>query len=283
MNNQPTVAVIGIVGHSQFLKTDHFHQHGETVTAEVVLEEMGGKGFNQAVAAARMGADVHFLAAVGNDAAVTLIRTAAQSDGITVHLSVKAEKRTTFAVILTDKHGDNRVTVCRGAELSTKDVKAFEPAIARSDVLLLQNEVPEAVNAAAIALANKHGTKVILNPAPSRPLPNEWLETLYAVTPNEQERQALPADLPCRCITTLGERGCLIDQTVVIEPLPVTAVDTTGAGDTFNGVLSVCVAQGMSLEDGCRMAVAASGLSVTKRGVLEAIPRKQEIETEINR
>ena len=283
MNKQPTVAVIGVVGHSQFLKTDHFHQPGETVTAEVVREEMGGKGFNQAVAAARMGADVHFLASVGDDGIAARCEKAARADGMDVRLCVKTGERTTFAVILTDKRGDNRVTVCRGAELCVQDVEAFEPQIAKSDVLLLQNEVPEAVNESAIALANKHGTKVILNPAPSRSLPSEWLRTVYAVTPNEQERQALPVDLPCHCITTLGERGCLIDRATAIGALSVIAVDTTGAGDTFNGVLAVCVAQGMELSDACRYAVVASGISVTKCGVLEAIPRKQEIETEINR
>ena len=276
------IAVIGLCGNSIFMQVDHFHKPGETLAAHSVFEEIGGKGINQAVAAARMGAEVSFLAAVGDDDTGKLCAQTAKDYGINGLFAVKPGEKTTFAFILTDKDGDNRVTVFRQAELTADDVRRFEQEIADSDILLLQHEVPAQVNDAALALAKKHGVKVILNPAPARPIAPATARDIFVVTPNEQERQGLDITLFENCITTLGKKGCSINDTITIPALQVQAVDTTGAGDTFNGTLAVFLAEGKTLEDACRLAVTAAGCSVMKPHVLEAIPTKKDLERMIN-
>ena len=269
--------VIGICGNSVFMETDHFHKKGETIVAESYNAEYGGKGFNQAVAASRMGAEVSFLGAVGKDAHGKCCEEVLLNEGIKSCLVVK-DAITTSAFILTDRCGENQVTVYRGAELSKEDVYTFENEIRDCDILLLQNEVPEEVNITAINLAKKYGKKVILNPAPARELNDDMYKNVYLVTPNEQEAQAIDLGAFRHYIITKGKDGCEIDGKVKIDALSVTALDTTGAGDTFNGVLAVCIAKGMTLADASRYASVASGLSVTKKMVLNSIPHKNEIE-----
>lgn len=266
------IAVIGICGNSVFLTVDKFHEKGQTLAAESCFEEIGGKGINQAFAAARMGAEVSFLAAVGDDGEAC--RIAGEQEHIAMHLAVKLGEKTTFAFILTDRAGENRVTVYRGAQLEEEDVAAFAPQIAESDILLLQQEVPPQVNAKAIEIAHKYGVRVILNPAP---IGETACQKVWLVTPNEHEKTGLGDQEYENCITTLGDKGCSINDNTFVKALPVRAVDTTGAGDTFNGVLAVCLAEGMDMETACRYAVAASGISVTKKGVLNAIPYRKEI------
>lgn len=272
------IAVIGIFGNSQFLSVDHFHQPGETLTALACFEEVGGKGINQAVAAARMGAHVSFLAAVGDDESGKRCIDQIRNTGIHANFVQRKGEKTTFAYILTDKNGENRVTVYHGAALREEDVLGFAPCIAESSILLLQNEVPTSVNEAAARIAKQHGIPVILNPAPSRPIPASLAELVDVVTPNQQEKEILPGNTFPNCVTTLGADGCTVNDSLHIPACSVIPVDTTGAGDTFNGVLAVCLAEGKSLLDACRYAVAAAGLSVSRKGVLNAIPQRMEIE-----
>lgn len=272
------IAVIGICGNSIFMYADHFHEKGETLVADSVFEEIGGKGINQAVAAARMGADVSFLAAIGDDTDGKACVDVARNQGIKGCFCVKQGMRTTFAFILTDKHGENQVTGYHGAELTVDDALGFESEIAESDILLLQQEVPCEVNEMAAQLAKKHGVKVILNPAPIREISDEMAEAVFAVTPNEQEKQAIDIKRFCNHITTLGSKGCLLNEETLIPAIEVQVVDTTGAGDTFNGVLAVCLAEGMELTRACEYAVTASGISVGRNYVLNAIPYREEIE-----
>ncbi|MBE6779282.1 MAG: ribokinase [Ruminococcaceae bacterium] len=272
------IAVVGICGHSVCMTADHFHEKGETVVATSVHEEMGGKGSNQAIAASRMGAAVRFLAAVGDDDAGEMCRRTLAACGVEATLAVKPGGRTPFAYILTDKHGENRVTEYKSAELTPADVDGFEPAIAGADILLLQHEVPPAVNARAVALAQKHGVRVILNPAPYRPVSPAVAAGVDTVTPNEQEAKGLTGMVFPHTVVTLGGEGCLIDGAHRVPALPVTAVDTTGAGDTFNGILAVCLAEGMPLTEACRWAVTGASISVSRRYVLDAIPTRNEIE-----
>lgn len=272
------IAVIGICGNSTFMYADHFHEKGETLVADSTFEEIGGKGFNQAVAAARMGAQVSFLAAVGGDKDGKCCMQVVEREGINGCFRVKDGMRTTFAFILTDKNGENQVTEYIGAELDERDVLGFEDEIASSDILLLQHEVPCIVNEMAVRLAKKHGVKVILNPAPMREISDEIAEAVFAVTPNEQEKQAIDIHRFHNSITTIGEKGCVINEETIIPAIRVQAVDTTGAGDTFNGVLAVCIAEGMELAKACRYAVAASGISVGRNYALSAIPYREEIE-----
>lgn len=272
------ISVIGICGNSIFMNVDHFHEKGETLNALAVYEEIGGKGINQAVACAKMGAKVSFLGAVGEDADAQKCRHTAEKYGIKGCFAVKENQKTTFAVILTDKNGENQVTGYRDAELCVDDVLKFEDEIAKSDILLLQHEVPVEVNTAAIKFANKHKVRVILNPAPIRSVDDETAKSVFAVTPNEQEKKSIDKTRFNNVITTLGSKGCSINDEEFIDAVKVDVVDTTGAGDTFNGVLAVCLAEGKDLKTACKFSVCAASLSVTKRGVLNSIPTKQEIE-----
>lgn len=274
----PKVSVIGICGNSVFMYADHFHENGETLVADSVFEEVGGKGINQAVAAKRMGAGVSFLAAIGDDENGKKCIYAAKKNGINAAFKTKHGKATPFAFILTDKNGENRVTEYKSAELDESDVLSFEKEIASSDILLLQQEVPSAVNEKAVEIAEKHNVTVILNPAPIRHISDEIAGKVFAVTPNEQETQAIYINRFKNCITTLGKKGCLINGKVSVQGIKVKAVDTTGAGDTFNGVLAVCIAEGMELKEACKYAVTASGISVSRKYVLNSIPYRNEIE-----
>lgn len=272
------ISVIGICGNSIFMNVDHFHKKGETIAAESVFEEIGGKGINQAVACAKMGAEVSFLGAIGEDSDGEKCKNTAKQFGIDGHFCLKKGLRTTFAVILTDKNGENQVTGFRSAELEVQDVLNFEEKIAKSEVLLLQHEVPLEINEVAVRIAKKHNVKVILNPAPIGQISDTQAESVFAVTPNEQEKTAIEVSRFKNCITTLGSKGCDINGETFIKAIDVKAVDTTGAGDTFNGALAVLIAEGKDIETACKYAVCASGLSVTKKGVLNAIPTREEIE-----
>ena len=275
------IAVIGLIGTSTFMCVDHFHEKGETLIAHSVFNEVGGKGSNQAIAAARMGAEVSFLAAIGDDDGGRECLQVTKENGVNPVFKTKEGKGTTFAFILTDKNGENRVTEFEGAELSPEDVLDFEKQIAECDILLLQHEVPDEVNAKAVELAAKYNKKVILNPAPAREGADRYAEHLFAVTPNEQEATLLDKSKFKNCITTLGSEGCDINGKIKIPAINVKAVDTTGAGDTFNGVLSVCLAEGMDIETACRYAVTASGISVGGQYVINTIPYRKDIELKL--
>ncbi len=271
------ISVIGIIGASTFMTLDRFHEKGETAHATSLYIEYGGKGINQAVAAARLGAEVFFLGAVGQDSDGERCFGFTRENSVRALLKVKKGKPTTSAFILTDKTGENRVTVYRGAELDVGDVDEFEDAIGESDILLLQNEVPEEVNARAVELAKKHSVPVILNPAPARDISAFIAENIFLVTPNESESEKISPERFENVIVTLGEKGCLVNNTH-FAAFPATPVDTTGAGDTFNGVLSVYLAEGKSLEEASRFASAASAVSVEGKGVISSLPTREQIE-----
>ena len=269
------VAVIGMVGNSAFLSVEEFHRAGETVAAKSIHFEPGGKGFNQAVAAARFGANVSFLGAVGTQC-FEEIKAFLETDGITPILPRKNEP-TAYAAILTDAKGSNQVTVYQGARLTAQDVDSFEAYIADADVLLLNNEVPEAVNLRAVELAKKHDTFVILNPAPSVPLCSALADNIDLFTPNEHEQLGL--EDRTNVVVTLGEKGCLIKETGRQIPAvkQENVVDTTGAGDTFNGVLAAKLSSGLGLDEAIPVAMAAAGLSVTRPYAATAIPYEKEL------
>ena len=275
MSSSPTVAVIGLVGRSMFFCVPRFHTGGETVHATEFYEEWGGKGFNQAVAAARQGAKVSFLGKVGTDADSRAVSAFCEKEGITpvVYYSDPSVLPTACAAIMTDGTGETRVTVARGSELDEADVDfGFKDKIAAADILLLNNEVPEEVNLRASEIAEANGVKIIFNPAPTRPVPETLKRRVSLWTPNEFEEAAL-GDIPGEVVTTLGAKGCRIRSTGEVVPAPpAQAVDSTGAGDTFNGVLAVRLAEGASLRDACIAANAAAAQSVAAHYVLPSIP-----------
>ena len=265
------ISIIGLVGRSMFFEVPCFHSGGETITARGYYEEWGGKGFNQAVAAARQDAAVSFLGAV-NAADAKSLKDFCAREGVAVTVAAK-KKPTACAAILTDGTCETRVTVYPGAELEPKDVDAFAGKIAMSDFLLLNNEVPESVNLAAVEIAKQYGVKIIFNPAPARALPKAIVENVSIFTPNEFEAESL--ELGAEVITTLGEKGCRIRSTGEVLPAPpAKAVDSTGAGDTFNAVLAVRLAEGETLHDACVAANEAAAQSVAVKYVMPSLPRR---------
>ena len=270
------IAVIGIAGESVFLSVDSFGKTGETTVAESFHNELGGKGFNQAVAVARYGAEVSFLCAC-YQGDVERFTEIAERNGIKSFFVGKKE-RSPYAVITTDKNGDNRVLVYRGAELDEQDVDLFENEIKTADILLINNEVPVPVNEKAVRIAKDNGVRVVLNPAPIRSYEKEFLEKIDLFTPNEHETNGLE-DYQ-NVIVTLGEKGCFIrneNKLIPAEKVEI-VVDTTGAGDTFNGVLAACIANGMDLQKASKKANLASGIKVTRKYILDSIPFKEEVE-----
>ena len=270
------IAVIGLVGESVFLGVDHHHAEGETLHAESIHREWGGKGYNQAVAAARFGAEVAFLgAASGSDG--DAIIAAARADGIRAVIAKKSVA-TAYGVIITDKVGDNRVTVFGGAALDQSDVGCFAREIEAADLLLINNEVPEGVNVEAVKIAKAAGVKIVYNPAPAREICEYLLTNTDIFIPNEQESEALGER--DNVIVTLGARGAYIRWMDAAVPAfaPAAVVDTTGAGDTFTGAFSVAFAEGKDTLDAVRLASAASSIEVSRRFVMAAIPKRAEAE-----
>lgn len=270
------IAVIGIAGESVFLTLDAFGKVGETVTASALHRELGGKGFNQAVAAARYGHACAFLGASHHGDAERF-SAIARERGITPYF-VPKEDESPYAVITTDASGDNRVSVYRGAVLDERDVDAFADEIASADLLLLNNEVPHAVNERAVEIAKENGVFVLLNPAPARAYSAEFLKKIDLFTPNEHETEGL--DGFDNVVLTLGKRGAKIVSTGEIIPAVDAgdAVDTTGAGDTFTGVLAAATAAGLSLRDACKRASVAAAIKVSRKYILDSIPSIKEIE-----
>ena len=269
------IAVIGIAGESVFLALDEFGKIGETTVAKDIHRELGGKGFNQAVTIARYGVECSFLCAV-NKKDVEKFSSVAKSVGITPFFIPK-EEESPYAVIITDKNGSNSVCVYRGAALDEADVDMFEEKIKSSDILLINNETPIEVNKKAVNLAKKYGRNVILNPAPAYSYDDDFLKQIDLFTPNEHETDGLESFE--NVIVTLGEKGCLIKSMGEIIP-PYNAervVDTTGAGDTFNGVLAACLSEGADIKTACKKANLAASIKVSKKYILNSIPTKNEI------
>lgn len=269
------IAVIGIAGESVFLSLDRFGKIGETNTVTAIHKELGGKGFNQAVTIARYGVDCSFLCAVNKTDAERFSEITA-SCGVKPCYAAK-DGESPYAVITTDSTGANCVYVYRGAELDVSDMDRFADEIKTADLLLLNNETPAEVNERAAKIAKEHGVKIILNPAPARSYRKEFLQKIDLFTPNEHELEGLEGF--DNVVVTLGSKGCRIVSTGEIIPAadigPV--VDTTGAGDTFSGVLSACIANEDSIKSASYTASIAAAIKVSRKYILDSIPTKEEI------
>ena len=291
------IAVLGLCGNSVFLNVDHFHAPGETVHAEGLYSEPGGKGYNQAVAAARLGAKVFFLGAIGDDADGRACMEFAEKEGITPVPQICREVPSAYASILTDKDGENRVTVFGGAAqyLSPDFIYEQEGILAQCDLILLNNEYPQSCNEAAMKIGQKYGVKVVYNPAPARPVSPEFLKGCWLITPNLSETAVLigetVTDLPllakklkvagiANAVVTLGGDGAAIlaeGNALRIPACKTKAVDTTGAGDTFTAALCVCLLEGKSLVDSAVWAANAAALSVSRQYVMPGLPKKERV------
>jgi ribokinase len=275
---------------------------GETVSAGTLLVNRGGKGANQAVAARRLGAEVRMIGCVGDDDSGGEIRRALREQGIGVDgIATSSDAATGTALIFVDREGRNQIGVAPGAnhQLTVEMARAGEDAIAWAEVLVSQLEVPVPVVRWALETARRHGVPTVLNPAPVQELSDELLSLVTYLTPNAGEVAALTGievrDLEsgrqaaarlCErgagtVIITLGEQGALVcdgASAVHFEAFPVEAVDTTGAGDAFNGALAVGLAAGGSLEQVIPLASAAAALTCTRRGAQDALPDRADVE-----
>lgn len=297
MIKENKIAVIGLSGESIFMKVDHFHHDGETVVADVFYKEYGGKGYNQAVACKRFGADVSFLTVIGDDQIGEEVIKSLEKENINGTFIKKNNSKSAYAMILIDKIGNNQVTCFPGVSknLTKEDVLLFEKEIATSKILLLQMEMSDESLFEAISIAKKYDTLVILNPAPAHQIPNEILKQCDIITPNENECEVLfnissnyQTNLlkleQQNVIVTLGSKGSIVkdgDVVYEIEPLKVNPLNTTGAGDTYNGVLAACILEGFSLKKACIYANFAASISVTKEFVIDSIPNRLEIESKV--
>lgn len=294
MPSHPKIVVVGSANTDWVLRVAHLPRPGETVTSSSSFQMLGGKGANQAVAAARLGADVTFVCKLGRDEYGQGCYNAYQAEGINLdYLSWDAEARSGVALIFVSDAGENMIGLAPGANmrLTAEDVERAAEAIAGADCLLLQFEVPQAVDLKAIQIARQHGAPVILNPAPPIPFPAEFLDQVDVLTPNETELEFilnhfgqplawLAARTP-NLIVTLGAQGCRWVTTERDETYPsfaVQAIDTTAAGDAFNGGLAVALARGLELPAAIRFASAVGALSVTRLGAMSSLPTAAEVE-----
>lgn len=286
------VLVIGSVNMDLVVETSQFAAPGETVLGRHFATFPGGKGANQAVAARRLGAEVAIIACVGKDAFGSELIERLKDEGIdTRHVRVAGHAATGVAAI-TVSNAENAIVVVPGAnhELSGEDIAQAETAFSAADVVLCQLEIPLATVAAAATLAAQYGKPFVLNPAPAMRLPPALLERVTLLTPNEHELgllfadehdgwQAMLARHAQRIIMTRGADGAwFADGKGVVRQQPafaVRAVDTTGAGDTFNGALVAF--WGLELAALCRLACAASALSVTRAGAQGGMPTRDEL------
>ncbi|MFJ6994953.1 ribokinase [Streptomyces sp. NPDC003090] len=268
---------------------------GETVTGREFRTVPGGKGANQAVAAARAGARVSMIGAVGSDDFGTRLRDALDESGVDTSLLRTAGGPSGTAHIVVDDEGANAIVVVPGANASVTGITPHDEArIAASDALLLQLELPlDAVRAGAQA-ARRHGVRTVLTPAPAQPLPRDLLALVDLLVPNEHEAATLAGvadpraaaeellrDVP-EVVVTLGAAGCLYvargADPVTVPARRVRAVDTTAAGDTFTGALAVALGEGRPVPDALAWASAAASLSVGRAGASSSMPHRAEID-----
>ena len=286
----PALAVVGAINVDLVARVLTLPEPGETVTGGEFARHHGGKGGNQAVAAARAlrgtSGSVLMIGAVGDDDLGTSARDALTAEGVELAL-LTATAPTGVALIAVDAEGENQIAVAPGANLAL-DAEAVEAALAAAGpaVVLSSLEVsPDAVLAAA-RHCDGAGARFVLNPAPPSLRTRELLRYATCVTPNQSERVAL-GRVPDGVVVveTRGREGARIYRdgvaTQVVPAAPVEVVDTTGAGDCFNGVLAAALLDGLSIEDAARRAVAAAGLSVTEAGAREGMPVRDEIDAAI--
>ncbi len=278
-----TVSVIGLCGWSVFLKVNKFNENGETVMAEKMHSETGGKGINQAVALARLGVSVNYFTVLGDDEEADKCEAYLRREGVNYKTVRKKGASTDYGSIITDKTGENRVIVYAGASASVtkEDIYSFEKEISESEYLLLQLEFNDDALFAAFEIADKYGVKVILNPAPARNVSADILKRAYLLTPNEQESGVLFRTFnPARAVVTLGAKGARIIENGKATDIPAEKVkvkNTTGAGDCFNAGLCYGLLRGGSLKDATRFAVEYSGKKVEAEYVTTEIQFAKEI------
>lgn len=301
----PRIVVVGSVNMDLVVASPRLPGAGETLLGGPLRTFPGGKGANQAVAAARLGADVTFVGCVGRDAWGSELRATLAAEKIDVtHLIARGGETTGVAVITVDAAGQNTIVVAGGANLavSTRDVEAAREAIEQADAIIMQLETPVAAVQRAAEIARAADVPVILNAAPAQPLPAALLELIDVLIVNETEGRLL-AKLPDETllhaqiashlsaisrghvIITLGKQGALHYDGIALtqrDAFAVKSVDTTAAGDAFVGALAVAWCEGLSVPESLSFACAAGALAVTKMGAIPSLPTRRELEASMS-
>jgi ribokinase len=298
---KPPILVIGSSNTDLIIRAPRIPRPGETILGGRFTRAAGGKGANQAVAAARAGGAVTLVARVGRDADGDRALAGFTAADIDVrHIVRDPISPSGVAFVFVGDDGENCIAVASGANdrLSPVDVRAATAAFRRAAVVLLQLETPLGTVEAAVALATGAGVRIVLNPAPARPLPARLLRRVYLLTPNVSEAERLTgtavttersaaraADALLACgvrhvAITMGSRGAFVAGPGIrqlVPGFPVRAVDATGAGDVFNGALALALAEGTALLESVRFANAAAACSVTHPGAQPSAPTRRAI------
>ncbi len=300
--NKPKIVVVGSSNTDMVIKLDRIPSPGETIIGGDFIMAAGGKGANQAVAAARLGGEVTFVARVGADIFGKQAIQNFLEEGINTDFIVEDQEHPSgVALIFVDQKGENSIAVASGANgrLSQQDVMAAKVKLEEAEVLLLQLETPIETVRYAARTAAENGVKVILNPAPARELDDALLSHITVLTPNESETELLTGvkvedeesaraaaqHLRARGVTTviitMGAKGSLMvseDQSVMVPTKEVQAVDTTAAGDAFNGALAFALAKGKPMMEAVRFANLTGALSATRMGAQPSMPTLEELQ-----
>ncbi|MET9380655.1 ribokinase [Streptomyces sp. NPDC002928] len=289
------IVVLGSTNMDLVAYVEKAPQRGETVTGREFRTIPGGKGANQAIAAARAGATVSMIGAVGNDAFGSRLRSTLEHSGVDTDLLRTTEGPSGTAHIVVDDEGGNAIVVVPGANGTVDHLTpGDEGLIAAADALLLQLEIPMPAVVAGARAARAHGIRTILTPAPAQPLPPELLAATDLLVPNEHEATALTGrtdpreaaaallDQVPEVVVTLGAGGSLYAargaEPLAVPAPRVTAVDSTGAGDTFVGALAVALVEERPVREALAWAAAAAALSVQREGASASMPYRSEIE-----
>lgn len=291
------IAVIGSINIDYFVESKILPKFGETVTGENFFMAFGGKGANQAVAAARLGGDVTLFGSIGNDEQKAVLLNHFNKENINIdHLNI-VEDVSTGAAFIQLHNSENRIIIVPGANQYT-DVSYLErnlDLLLDFDVFLFQMEIPIETIEFLVPLLHEQNKTIILDPAPAQRLSGELLEKITYMTPNEHEFSIVINDkseiedvlerYPNKLIITQGEKGVTFhngESMVNIPARTTTAVDTTGAGDTFTGAFTVGISEGKPLEDCIRFGTYAASLAVMKKGAQSGMPLKEELEKLVN-
>jgi ribokinase len=297
------IVVVGSFNADLTSYLDRMPRPGETVSGDKFVTGPGGKGSNQAVAAARLGADVTFIGRVGNDVFANLAQDLWSAEGInTDYVNQDPNHATGVAPIFVDSDGENMIVVVLGANknIQQSDIDAAKDTIADADVLIVQLEINHNMVGYALKTAKELGITTILNPAPAARIPSEFIQLADYITPNETELEVLSEsnsdDVIANAkslltsddqtvVVTMGSQGAQIVQGNYQELIPtfkVDTVDTTGAGDAFNGALAVALAEDKPLKDAVKFANATAALCVTRLGTSPSMPQRAEVDTLYN-
>lgn len=277
------VLVVGSANLDLVAHLDHLPVPGETQLAIGYEEHPGGKGLNQAVACARMGARTAFAGCVGDDGAGEMLRGVLEREGIDTSLLLTVDAPTGRAFINVDRNGENEIVVVSGA-----NARVTVPELPRAAVVLLQLEIPLAVVEGVLRSAKAMGATTVLNPAPAAELSPAILANVDVLLPNETESAALGGTRALlgrgvrTIVTTLGEKGAAIETAegrIDIAPHRVTPVDTVGAGDAFTGALCSQLAMGRTLEEAARVGAVAGALATTVAGAVPSLPTRDAVTT----